>query len=89
MRQFTHLNSQWTVRRISGISSGGGTYFPDSHRELSVIMTSFPVTFTCISDSTQGSHNGSILHENLDDETDDNLKTSLDKAIAKSTQQSE
>lgn len=82
MRQFNHLGNQWAVS-LSGASHGIGSGRP------SAIMTSFGVIFSCISDSTQGPHYGSILHESIDDETDDNLKESLDEAIVKSAQQSE
>ncbi len=82
MRQFTYLNNQWTIQ-LSGISSGVSSGKPPA------IMTSFSVIFNCISDSTQGPYYGSIHRENIEDETDDNLRKYLEKAIAKSTHQSE
>jgi hypothetical protein len=74
MRQFTFRNNQWTVE-LSGISSGVSSGKPSN------IMTSFSVIFKYLSDSEQKSHHGIIRHKNIDDETDDNLRKSLEKAM--------
>ena len=73
MRRFTYLNNQWAVN-FTGISSSVN----------SANMTSFSVIFTSISDPTLGLCSGSIHHGNLDDETDDNLRKSLEMVILRS-----
>ncbi len=81
MRKFTYLNNQWTIE-LSGSSRGVSSGRPPAIMTIGVI-------FNCISDSTQGPYYGSIRRENIDDETDDNLRKYLEEAIAKSTHQTE
>jgi hypothetical protein len=74
MRRFTHGGLDWEAEG-TGMEHGVGSGFPPP-------ITSWGVTFRCLSDSGRPVVFGHSRHRDLSEASDDDLRHSLDSAIA-------